>query len=56
MYSIQGGIVSAACLCLVMGNDMGMVQAAHVPYILGGFMISNTAYHFLRLKWKEWTT
>lgn len=51
MYSIQGAIVAASCLCFCLPGDN--TQMAAIPMFLGGFMVTNTGYHFLRLKYKE---
>lgn len=50
IYSIEGGVIAAACLCIGIGSD---AQLSAIPFILGGFMISNTTYHWIRLRWKE---
>ena len=48
-------MVAASCMCLCMSNNDAVgAEVAAIPLFLGGFMVSNTAYHFVRLKWKEW--
>jgi hypothetical protein len=53
MYSIPGGVIAAACLCLSMSNGDVTASMGVIPFALGGFMVTNTVYHFGKLRWNE---
>jgi hypothetical protein len=57
MYTIQGGTVSAACMCIALigSQQPGDIVMAGMPWIVGVAMFGSSVCHFLRLRYREWT-
>jgi hypothetical protein len=59
MYNlgVHGTFAGCACVCggAALQGEPGLVaQAAWIPIILGGFMISSNAIGLIKLRWGEW--